>query len=102
MLTPSMEPEGSGQSLKAPIHSNGLAIAAKMAGANIGSTGDGSPPTGCQEPQKDNALSMDSSKLQPRLDKHQTVHAENKMLKEMLRRLILFKPTYPNLTGENI
>ena len=34
MLTPSMELEGARPSLKDPIHSNGPAIVAKMAGAN--------------------------------------------------------------------
>jgi hypothetical protein len=51
MLSPSLEPKGFVPSLKSPRNSNGLAIATKMVGANIGSTGDGNPPTGCQEPQ---------------------------------------------------
>ena len=51
MLAPSMEPGVSGPSLRTPRHLNGHAIAAKIAGSNIVSTGDGSPPVRCQEPQ---------------------------------------------------
>jgi hypothetical protein len=51
MLAPLIEPKGYVPSFKAPRHLNGPAIAVKMEGANIGSMGDGSPPTGGQEPQ---------------------------------------------------
>jgi hypothetical protein len=34
MLSPLMEPKGFGPSLRAPRHSNGPALAAKIAGAN--------------------------------------------------------------------
>ena len=48
MLAPSMEPEEFGPSFRALRHSNGPAIAVKMVGANIGSTGDGAPLQGAK------------------------------------------------------
>ena len=50
MLSLPMEPEGSRPCFEAPRHLNGPAIAAKMESSNIGSMGDGSPSTWCQEP----------------------------------------------------
>ena len=46
ILAPSTQPEGFGLSFRAPRHSNGPAIATKMVGANIGSTGDDTPLRG--------------------------------------------------------